>query len=59
NTKGIDTNSAAFKAADAKCMKELRGPGGAGTAPNGGPPSGEGGPGPGVPGAAYEGPPAG
>jgi hypothetical protein len=42
NTKGIDTNGAAFKAADAKCMKELRpsggtaGPGGEGGAPPGG-----------------------
>ncbi|HUA74409.1 MAG TPA: hypothetical protein VL988_06600 [Solirubrobacteraceae bacterium] len=30
NTKGIDTNSAAFKAADAKCQKELRPSGGTG-----------------------------
>jgi hypothetical protein len=41
DTKGIDTTSAAFKAADAKCMKELR-PAGAepgtpgGSAPGGG-----------------------
>ncbi len=49
NTKGIDTSSAAFKAADAKCMKELRPRGstagdGAGRAPtpgaSEGPPTG-------------------
>src|SRR4029077_10872243 len=48
NTKGLDTNSSTFKAADAKCMRELAparagagaaagGPGGAGGAPGGGP----------------------
>jgi hypothetical protein len=46
NTKGIDTNSAAFKAADAKCEKELRpsgaGGGGAAPAPGGGPSPGGG-----------------
>lgn len=45
NTKGIDTTSAAFKAADAKCMKELRPagaqPGGPGGAPGAGGSSGE------------------
>lgn len=52
NTTGIDTNSAAFKAADAKCAKELRpsgtnsgGPGvGGGAGPAGAGPAGEGGP---------------
>jgi hypothetical protein len=40
NTKGIDTTSASFKAADAKCVRELRPSGGAqpggGAAPGGG-----------------------
>jgi hypothetical protein len=50
DTKGIDTTSAAFKAADAKCMKELR-PAGAeagapgGRAPGGGEPGSGGEPG--------------
>ncbi len=55
DTKGIDTGSAAFKAADAKCAKELRtrlgaaGAGGyAGAPPNGGGPA---------PGAGPDGPP--
>lgn len=38
NTKGIDTTSAAFKAADAKCMKELA-PAGAPGAAGGAPPA--------------------
>lgn len=51
STKGIDTSSAAFKSADAKCMKELR-PGGEGAAVPGGP-------GAAPEGAAPEGPPPG
>jgi hypothetical protein len=53
DTKGIDTSSAAFKAADAKCMKELRPSGGA--AGEGPPAPGEGAAAPG----ADAGPPAG
>jgi hypothetical protein len=50
NTKGIDTTSAAFKTADAKCIKELA-PAGAPAAPGS---SGA----PGAPGAAAGAPPA-
>jgi hypothetical protein len=55
NTKGIDTKSAAFKAADAKCVSELapNGGPGAGGPPGGTPPAGGGTPGGG------EAPPAG
>jgi len=56
NTRGIDTNSAPFKAADAKCMKELR-PRGVIPGPNG---EREPAPAPpGAPGTAPEGPPPG
>ena len=51
NTKGIDTSSAEFKAANATCMKELR--------PGGDPGQGEGGAAPDAPGSAPEGPPPG
>jgi hypothetical protein len=37
NTKGIDTTSAAFRRADAKCVRELIPPGGAPGGPGGGP----------------------
>jgi hypothetical protein len=53
NTKGIDTTSASFKAADAKCVRELR--------PSGARPGGQGAPGagaqgtPGAPGGAAPG----
>jgi hypothetical protein len=47
NTKGIDTTSASFKAADAKCVREL--------APSGARPGGQGAPGAG---GAQPGPPA-
>lgn len=60
NTKAINTNSTAFKTADAKCMKELRPRGGAAGPGEGAPaPGGEPGAGPGAPGAAPEGPPPG
>jgi hypothetical protein len=60
NTKGIDTSSSKFKAAEKKCQSELKGifPGGApggtppGGAPNGAPPSGGGAPAPGAEGSA-------
>jgi hypothetical protein len=43
NTKGLDTSSSTFKAAEAKCMTELRPPGAGGAGPGGAPgaPSGE------------------
>ncbi len=52
NTKGIDTNSAAFKAADVKCAKELGARRGRNAVPNGAPPASEGGQEAGTPGAA-------
>jgi hypothetical protein len=57
DTKGIDTTSAAFKQADAKCAKELRPAGGAAGGPGAAPgASGEAGaPGGGVPGASAPG----
>lgn len=60
DTKGIDTTSAAFKAADAKCIKELRPPGAGsgapGASPGGGAPGGA--PGYGGPGGEAGAPPA-
>ncbi len=42
STKGIDTSSGKFKAAQSKCQSDLKGafPGGGGTPPSGGPPNG-------------------
>jgi hypothetical protein len=61
NTKGIDTTSASFKAADAKCVRELR-PGGSAqpggrAAPGGGTPGTPGIPGGAAPGEAPAGAP--
>jgi|ERR1700684_2681311 len=57
DTKGIDTTSAAFKAADAKCVKELRPAGAEAGGPGGGAP-GTGAPGAGAPGGEAGSPPA-
>jgi hypothetical protein len=40
NTNGLDTASATFRKADAKCVRELIPPGGAGAGPGSGPPGG-------------------